>query len=84
MIVSAAVKTGNGLILSLPRPARHHDIISHAGKLGLDEVITDQGFLTSDGEYVDRKLAKYLAIKSKQKLIIRNYVCEQLFSEDLW
>lgn len=80
MIVAAAIRV-NGLILSLPRPYRHHDIIKHAADLGIEEVLSDQGFLTSDGEYVDRKVGKAIAIEAGQKFLAERH---QLFSEDLW
>jgi ABC-type sugar transport system substrate-binding protein len=82
VIVSAAVRLKNGLILSLPRPARHHDIIQQAAEAGITDVLTDQGFLTSDGEYVGRKKAKEIATEAGQKFLI--HWGHQLFSEDLW
>lgn len=80
MIVAAAIRV-NGLILSLPRPYRHHDIIKHAADLRIKELLSDQGFLTSDGEYVDRTRGKAIAIEAGQKFLSERY---QLFSEDLW
>lgn len=60
---------------------RHHDIMQRFGK---DELIlTEQGFYTSKGRYVDRKEARHIAIKAGQ---INNVpkLSERLFSEDLY
>ena len=80
MIVAAAIRV-NGLILSLPRPYRHHDIIKHAADLRIKELLFDQGFLTSDVEYVDRGVAKFLAKEAGQEFLTER---SELFSEDLW
>lgn len=81
-IVSAAIFMGG--IVSLPPPARHHtimqtmDIVMHLSHLVQPY---DQGFLSSDGRYLNRVEAYYLALKAKQ---IEPKSVPELFSEDLW
>lgn len=83
MIVSAALRLEMGVIVSLPKPARHHTILHAFGRyLTREEHV--QGFLTAQGHFMNRKDAYQWA-----------YVCGQLgeglpvpdkelFSEDLW
>lgn len=86
-IVSAAIKY-NGLILSLERPARHHDIIhKFVSFVGSGE----QGFLTSDGRFVDRKEARGISEEADQIIeseivdgVPRRRIHPLLFSEDVW
>lgn len=83
-IVSAALYI-QGLIISLPAPARHHTI-QHACDLS-HAVITDavamgvQGFITTTGRFVNRVEGYYLAHAAKQ---IEGKKVPELFSEDLW
>jgi hypothetical protein len=83
MIVSAALKMDNGAIVSLPIPARHGDVIAALSRLGLCGAVAldaEQGFLTSGGRFVDRRLAHRLAFKAGQIATMEG----ELFSEDLW
>lgn len=85
----------DGLIISKPRPARHGDLIyPYADRTGYIVQPEEQGFLTSDGEFVDRKLAYTLAYLSGQ-LHAKNpgkikpwfklgEPGPDLFSEDIW
>ncbi|NOU07404.1 MAG: hypothetical protein HOO99_14615 [Hyphomicrobiaceae bacterium] len=81
-IVSAAVRI-NGLVISMPRPARHHTILQ-----ALDEAtgvgnVADQGFLTDRGKYMTRVEAMQEAIRCDQQF--RDPVRgAELFSENLW
>lgn len=83
-IVSAAIYLGG--IISLPRPARHGDIISTMDQLmHIDGPLATpdrQGFITDTGRYVNRVEAYGIAWKAKQ--IISGSRGPQLFSEDLW
>jgi len=84
-IVAAAVYYG--AVISLPPPARHHTILqSMSITMGIDhEQMGEalQGFLTSDGQYVNRVEAFYIAYKAGQ--LKRNTSGRpELFSEDLW
>ena len=91
-IVAAAIRI-EGLVLMMPKPNRHHNIIHKTVDVferGEDRDLTyishDQGFITSDGEYVDRETAKQIVKESGQTTIPRDYgdSLRELFSEDLW
>jgi hypothetical protein len=91
-IVAAAIKchdkdTGN-FIISAPPPFRHHHLLRcFYGLSGepLRNSGTNQGFLTSTGEFVDRKQAMVIALAANQPLIDHpSRIDVTLFSEDLW
>lgn len=84
-IVTAAL-CRNGLIYSAPRPVRHGDLIRM-----VDETHNDwhdpfrpdeQGFLTSSGRFVSRRVAAGIAINAGQ--IETTQWGAELYSEDLW
>lgn len=84
-IVAAAVYFG--ATISLPPPARHHTILqSMELTMGIDfdRIINPlQGFLTSEGQFVNRVEAYYIAYNSGQ--LLRNTSGRpELYSEDLW
>lgn len=86
-IVSAAC-CYDGLILSLPAPARHYSIVQH--EECPDSIRHDlrlQGFLTSTGRFVDREEA-FLIAKEANQIIARAdgniYDGPELYSEDVW
>lgn len=82
VIVSAAVRS-NGLVISMPRPARHADIINRLPrKLSLLVKPSDQGFLTDAGYFVGRETALDLARQANQ--LLKPTTHRELFSEDLW
>jgi len=82
-IVAAAIKQGN-MICSVPKPGRHHDVIREMARAGIPIPIDgEQGFLTSEGLFVGRRLAKDIALMAGQVLSGRGGVRE-LFSEDVW
>lgn len=86
MIVAVAIKGGlSGLIYSLPKPARHCDIIHTMSdaEIEVDNVNEGQGFLTSDGVFVDRKQAMKIAIDNNQ-ILPDSLMLDELFSENLW
>lgn len=78
-VLAAAVKDKQGIIWALPAPCRHHDILKHLP----DEHTAEQGFLLSDGIFVDRVTAKSYAMMNQQILEGRGQFRE-LFSEDIW
>lgn len=83
IIVAAAVY--HGCVISLPRPARHHTILHTLDAMGIDAIKIhgdNQGFITSEGRYVNRVEAFGIAYRAKQ--LITNSKGPQLFSEDLW
>lgn len=89
-IVAAALKIGE-VVYSVPRPGRHHTIMHALARsderhwlehgLGREE----QGFLTSEGRFVDRMEAALIAVSAGQakasEVSIRG---NQLFSEEVW
>lgn len=87
--IVAAALIKNGVVYSLPRPARHDSVIRHAHQaLGLSEDPMEslrddgQGFVTSEGRYVDRVEGARIAISSGQ---VRKLKWPPLlYSEDLW
>lgn len=79
-VVAAAIKD-NGIVYSVPAPARHHDVMKVMKDLGCKRPIDGvQGFLLSDGSFVNRSLAAQVAVRANQCYIKRG----ELFSEDLW
>lgn len=82
-IIVAAAISHNGLICTMPQPARHHHIIHtlHRSEYSLP-VSSEEGFLTSEGRFVDRKKAAELSIKAGQIDQLR--WPPYLYSEDLW
>lgn len=85
-ITRAAIRY-KGNIVSLPQPARHHDIIRHIA----DELKwhphylpvcgpEDQGFVTNTGRFIDRVEAYRVALNAGQ--LLRG--TPNLFSEDVW
>lgn len=97
-IVAVAFRLPDGLVLSLPAPNRHHDIIAAVdalqmprpakaelvlGEDGDDGRPVDQGFLTSSGRYVTREDAMLIA-RAQGQLIGEPPVPHMLFSEDVW
>lgn len=81
----AANRHPDGTIYVVSRPGRHHDIIRHMVSLdrGGPGNISDQGFLTTHGRYVDRKEARIIADREGQTLPDA-HTLQYLFSEDLF
>lgn len=76
-----------GKVYSLPPPNRHHNVIRHirevtgTGICGSDV----QGFITDEGEFLNRRAAMTLAaINGQLKRGPGGYQGPELFSEDLW
>lgn len=84
-VVAAAIKQG-AMICSVPRPGRHHDVIREMAKAGIPIPINgEQGFLTSDGLFVNRRLGLDIALVEEQLIQKTGGVgSELLFSEDVW
>jgi hypothetical protein len=84
-IVAAALRCEDGVVYCLDAPARHHDVIQRVASTGaITAVIASckQGFLTSDGLFVDRREAKRIAFAAGQ--MKRETHPTELFSEDVW
>lgn len=84
-IECAAIMGFDGKVYSMPRPNRHHNIIAYMARdLGHPTPISGkQGFVTTDGEFVDRRKAKLIAIENNQ-LIPGHSQLDILFSECMW
>jgi len=86
-IVAVALQHPSGLIFTVPRAKRHHHIINNTA-LSVGTVnVCRQGFLTSDGVFVDREAAMLIAIDADQ--VIKRpdgtlNTSAELFSEDVW
>ena len=82
MIIAAAIFQ-EGVICSMPQPARHHDIIQGLVRMGLPTPIRGlQGFLTYTGDFLDRTDAAKVALDGGQ--ITKLMAPPQLYTEDLW
>jgi hypothetical protein len=82
MIVAAAV-LWKETIFTQPRPARHHDIVQAMTLMGLPkEPKRHQGFLTDDGQFLNRIDAVAHALKAGQIQFLK--WPPNLYSEDLW
>lgn len=82
MIVAAALRK-YGVIISMPRPARHHNLFYAMSKLGCEVPDAEQGFLTANGQFVNRRIAMQFATENGQVREGQQHKPE-LFSEDLW
>jgi len=82
LIVAAACSVW-GVTISAPKPARHNTIINAIGLLVEDHSNIVQGFLTSDGRFLDRMEAKALVAINGQEAIADHHPT-RLYSEDLW
>lgn len=80
-VVAAAIRKEDGRVFSVPAPGRHHDVIRLMGEEF--EQYDEQGFLLSDGNWVRRKVALIIAVRSGQ-IKEGKWPAHGLFSEDLW
>lgn len=84
-IVQAAIRTEDGQVVTLPRPARHQDIVSHmmANGFALEQIEKgEKGFTTDTMPFVRRQPARRIAEKAGQ--MIQSLHPSQLFTDDLW
>jgi hypothetical protein len=84
-ILGPAIRHPDGLIYGIGRRGRHHHCIrymSTIGRAGIG-VVTDQGFVTTHGRYVNRYEGLRIA-KAQNQLIRKTPPEYKLFSEDLW
>lgn len=82
-IVAVAMREGD-LVISMPQPARHHTVLHEMDKLGMSPFVQpiNQGFLTSNGRFVEREPAVEIAKAAGQ--ITEPRWPPLLYSEDLW
>jgi hypothetical protein len=83
-IVAAAIH--HGATISLPPPARHHTVLQTMSiVMGVDATLVrpeNEGFLTSEGCFVNRVEAYHIAWRVGQ--IEEDKQVPELYSEDLW
>lgn len=87
-IIAAAIQV-EGVTISLPLPARHGQVLHAAEAMGLPSYAYNsacQGFLTSEGRFVNRVQAKQIAHMAGQPQLRPEAERHgrDLFSEDLW
>lgn len=81
-VLQVACLSVGGAIVTLPRPARHGDVMHLMAFRPGPEA---QGFLLSDGSFADREEAYRIARASGQPwLRDPSITSEYLFTEDLW
>jgi hypothetical protein len=83
-ISSAAIQSPNGRTVSLPRPARHHDVIKWMNDNDVPHKMGNQGFIDNLGRFVDREEAYKIAQKADQILDLNDVRPPDLYSEYLW
>lgn len=85
-LVGVAIMAGD-LTISLQAPSRHSDIIRGLAEQGIRvrgvSLKANQGFITSDGMFVSRRLARDIAYAANQ-LKRPVQVGMELTSEDVW
>ncbi|RUM98980.1 hypothetical protein EET67_04890 [Pseudaminobacter arsenicus] len=83
-IVSAAIQY-QGVTISLPLPARHAQVLHCAEQFLPEQALPTvcQGFLTSEGRFVNRVQARQIAFVAGQEPKTTGNE-RDLFSEDLW
>ncbi len=85
-IVAAAIQI-EGVTISLPRPARHGQVL-HAAEAFITSqaklITACQGFITSEGRFVNRVQAKHIAHRAGQPIIRNDPHPRDAFSEDFW
>ena len=84
MITAVAIKV-NDKVYSLPRPARHADVVKFFRIEWNDPQV--EGFLDNDSAFVDRVAAMQIAKKCNQPLIDFWHdldTAAELYSENLW
>ena len=82
-IVAAACQV-DGMTISMPAPARHHDVLWSMDAWGLPTGEADQGFLDHRGVFVGRKAGLIVARNWSQITKEQFDDANELFSEHLW
>ncbi len=82
-ILTAAIQMPNGVILSLPRPNRHHDILNNSHVHRQCQGKEVQGFLAMDDDVLVF-LNREEALAAAKRLNLVPGKCNALFSENLW
>lgn len=86
LIVAAAIQI-EGVTISLPRPARHGEVLFSCTFIAAESNwlhTATQGFLTSTGRFVNRVQARQIAYVAGQNPGHSAGDAPELYSEDLW
>lgn len=82
-IVAAAIKEGD-VVCSVPQPGRHHNVMRAMAAVGVPiPIVGQQGFITSEGRFVNRFEAQDIA-RAAGQIIRKTGPIGELFSEDVW
>lgn len=82
-VKQAAILDDEDIIHTLPRPARHCDILRFMHKKGTKGSFLDgQGFILNDDTFVHRSVAAKIALRLGQVKALA--APPDLYSEDLW
>lgn len=88
MVVAVAMQFADGLMITAPRPARHHHLVTswvfQFGHMMKYPHGVEQGFLLSDGSFANRELAYEVALGNGQIRKGETPCPGMLFSEDVW
>lgn len=85
--ITGVAVCANDLIYAMPAPNRHCDIMFRlfaVNKELFNDKNTEQGFITTTGEFVNRRQGLRLALAAGQVLEENLVAPPELFSEDLW
>ena len=81
-IITAAIQLTGNIIITIQNPGRHSDLMRYLASNGYGLTsMSNQGFLTSDGRFVDRSEGHDIALSSGQTTDTDK---TQLYTEDLW
>lgn len=85
-LIVAAALLKDGLVCSIPPPGSHCDMFRMLASMGVEiPVNCEEGFLTSEGRFVNRRYAMLIAFVAEQiETTPDNVMGLELFSEDLW
>jgi hypothetical protein len=86
LTVEKAALRKDGVVYTLPRPARHSDVIGDMSSRGIQAYGpgVEQGFVLSDGRFVGRQYAAEVATEAGQILPGRVVRARTLTSEEVW
>jgi hypothetical protein len=83
-IERVAIMDDAGKVWAVERPGRHHDVIKFMRGAGYLGSVHRQGFVHSNGKFVERKRALSIATRAGQLLGEPSAPAHGLFSEDVW
>lgn len=79
-VTGVAMRKGE-TVMSMEPPNRHHNIISEINMMQGNPAEWEQGFVDTDGVFLNRRQAASRALRTGQ---VGHLTHMELFSEDLW